>query len=588
MKSLIKVILPYKGRIFLALIYSVFAALFTAMAALVLQPIMDNLFSVAPASKAQGFQFGRFISKYVDLSAPYTIPLIVLFVFFGKALFTFLSNYTMRALSQRIIRDLRDKIFSRLIEAPLKFFDSLHSGKISSRFLYEMDILERSISDGVVQMIRESLTVLALIAVIITNNPRFTLISLLIIPLAVVPVVVFGRAIKRLTEKRQKSVGEISRQITEVLGGIRVVKAFSTEEVEKEKFSRVNRKNYLDNIKFVRMWTLSSPFLEFIGGVVAAVLIYISAKMIRQGAMTPGQFTTFIASIFYLYTPIRRLSSANNLLHQGGASVDSLNELLELESRYKEEGGDYRPEDIRGEIEFREVYFSYEPEKPVLRGISFKLNVGEKMAIVGSSGVGKTTIVNLILGFYTPDKGKVLIDGVEVKKYDLKWLRKRIGVVTQDVLLFNDTIARNISYGASNVSKENIVEAAKAAHIHSFISSLPDGYETNLSEKGLNLSLGQRQRISIARAIVKDPRILIFDEATSSLDSESEKRIQEALQEITRERTTIIIAHRLSTVKMADRIIVLEGGKIVEEGTHRELMNRNGRYAQFYRAQMEA
>ncbi|HHE04599.1 MAG TPA: ABC transporter ATP-binding protein [candidate division WOR-3 bacterium] len=587
MKSLVKLLKNYRGRIFIALIYSSLAALFTATAALVLQPIMDNLFSVAPTHKAQGFQFGEFLSKYIDLSSPYAIPLLVLFVFFGKAFFTFLSNYTTRALAQKVVRDLRERIFSILIEAPLKFFDSFHSGKIASRFLYEMDILERSISDGVVQMIRESLTVLALVVVIITNNPRFTLISIAIIPVAAVPVIIFGRIIKKLTEKRQKSIGEISRQISETLGGIRVVKAFSTEAVEREKFTIVNQKNYLDNIKFVKIWTLSSPFLEFIGGFVAAILIYISARMIRQGLMTPGQFTTFIASIFYLYTPIRRLSSANNILHQGGAAVDSLEELINQGEKYREKEGDYKPSDIKGEIEFRDVYFSYNKGKPVLRGISFKLNPGEKMAIVGSSGVGKTTIVNLILGFYTPDSGKVLIDGVDVGKYDLKWLRRRIGVVTQDVLLFNATIAENIKYGTENASFDQILKAAKAAHIHDYIDSLPEGYDTNLSERGFNLSLGQRQRISIARAIIKDPKILIFDEATSSLDSESEQKIQEALREITRDRTTIIIAHRLSTVKMADKIIVLENGKIVEQGAHEELMRKNGKYAHFYRVQME-
>ncbi len=587
MKSLIKILIPYKGRIALALLYSAFAAAFTAAAALILQPIMDNLFSVAPQTNAKGFQFGKFISKYLDLSSPIVIPLLVLVVFLSKAIFTFLSNYTTRALAQRIIKELRDRVFSKIVEAPLRFFDSFHSGKISSRFLYEMDILERAVSNGVVQMVRESLTVFALIVVIITNNPKFSLLALLMIPIATVPIIIFGKVIKFLTEKRQESIGEISRRISEVISGIRVVRAFSTEKYEKKRFSETNEKNYNVNMKFVKVWTLSSPFLEFIGGIIAAVLIYISAKMIRQGTMTPGQFTTFIASVFYLYTPIKRLSSANNLLHQGGASVESLNEFLQLGERYKKIGGNYRPSELKGEIEFREVEFSYNSGKSVLRGVNFSLKPGEKLAIVGESGAGKTTIVNLLLGFYRPLKGEVLIDGIKVEEYDLKWLRKRIGMVTQDVLLFNESVRKNIAYGMDSVKDEELEAVTKAAHIHDFISSLPSKYDTRLSEKGVNFSLGQRQRISIARAIIKNPRILIFDEATSSLDSESEKKIQEALEEITKGRTTVIIAHRLSTVKMANKIIVIEDGKIVEEGNHEELLKRKGKYSRLYKAQME-
>ncbi len=587
MKRLIGLLRPHKWTLALALLYSALAAGFTALAALILQPIMDNLFQAYNKSAA-GFKFGKFLNRFVDLSNPVVIPLLVLLVFLGKALFTFLSNYTMRALAQKIIRDLREKFFSVLLHSSLSFHDRLHSGSISSRFFYEVDVLERSLSDGVVRMIRETLTVFALVVVIIVNNPGFFLIALIILPLAGVPVVIFGKKVKMLGTRRQRSVGEISRRISEVLSNIRIVKTFAAEEYEKIKFREVNDKNYRDNVRFIKVWTLSSPFIEFVGGVVAAILIYISARLIRQGIMTPGQFTTFIASVFYMYTPIRRLSGANNLLQEGGAALGRIEDIMDEARKHIPKGGTYRTKRLRGEIEFRDVYFSYNGEKQVLSGISFKINPGETVALVGSSGVGKTTITQLILGLYLPQKGKVLIDGVEVDRYDLKWLRTQIGVVTQDILLFNETVAENIAYGSEGVPLEKILEAARAAHVHEFIRELPQGYSTVLNERGVNFSLGQRQRLSIARAIVKDPRILILDEATSSLDADSERKIQEALSRIVKGRTTIIIAHRLSTVKMAHRILVLHQGKIVEEGTHEELLKSGGIYSKLYRTQMEA
>ena len=587
MNKLFRLLKPHRWRLALALVYSALAAGFTALAALILQPIMDDLFQSYNKSAA-GFKFGKFLHKFLDLSNPVVIPLLVLVVFLGKALFTFLSNYSMRALAQRIIKELREEFFSLLLRSPLPFHDRMHSGSISSKFFYEVDVLERSLSDGVIRMIRESLTVFALMVVIIVNNPGFFLIALAILPLAAVPVVIFGKKVKTLGERRQRSVGEISRRITEVLSNIRIVKTFAAEDYEEEKFKQVNERNFRDNIKFVKVWTLSSPFIEFVGGFVAAVLIYISARLIRQGIMTPGQFTTFIASVFYMYTPIRRLSGANNLLQEGGAALERIEEIMKEARKYRTLGGTYRPEKLRGEIEFCDVHFSYDGKREVLRGVNFHISPGETVALVGSSGEGKTTITQLILGFYEPQKGKVLIDGVEVSRYDLKWLRTQIGVVTQDILLFNETVAENIAYGSGALPMEKILRAAEVAHVHEFISELPRGYHTVLDEKGFNFSLGQRQRLSIARAIVKDPRILILDEATSSLDADSERKIQEALSKIVKGRTTIIIAHRLSTVKMAHRILVLHRGKIVEEGTHEELLKLGGIYSRLYRTQMEA
>ncbi len=586
MKRVVELILPHRWRVALALLYSALAAGFTALAALILQPIMDDLFQTYNRSAA-GFKFGKFLHRFLDLSNPVVIPLLVFAVFFGKALFTFLSNYSMRALAQKVVRDLREEIFSLLLSSPVPFHDRVHSGRISSKFFYEVDVLERSISDGIIRLVRESLTVFSLGVVIIANNPGFFLIALLVVPLAAVPVAVFGKKVKALGTLRQRSVAEISRRVNEVLSNIRIVKTFAAEDYERERFRQVNQRNYRDNLKFVRVWTLSSPFIEFMGGLVAAVLIFISAKLIRNGTMTPGQFTTFIASVFYMYTPIRRLSGANNLLQEGGAALERIREIMEEAKKYQVASGTYRPRELRGEIEFKDVHFSYENGREVLRGVNFKIRPGETVALVGFSGVGKTTITQLILGFYFPTRGKVLIDGVEIQKYDLKWLRGRIGVVTQDILLFSESVADNIAYGGGEVPMERIERAARAAHIHDFISSLPRGYRTLLSEKGVNFSVGQRQRLSIARAIVKDPRILILDEATSSLDADSEKKIQQALQEIVRGRTTIIIAHRLSTVKMAHRILVLHEGRIVEEGSHGELMEKGGVYANLYRTQME-
>ncbi len=586
MRKFLKLLLPHRFRILMAVIYSSLAAFFTAATALLMQPLMDELFLQRSTTGAQGFKVSEILSRFVDLKNPIVIPLLVLGVFFGKSLFTFLSNYTMRSLAYRISSKLRERLFSSVIEAPMSFFSGVHTGQINSRFIYEMSFIERAVSEGIVQFVREGLTLISLVAVLFCNNFRLALLAFVVIPLAAIPVVIFGRLIKQLTAKTQLAMGRLLKSLQEALGGIKIVKAFSMERYEKEKFNRTNRVYLKEMLRFTRLTTFTSPFMEFLGGIAGAILIYMGAIMIKKGTMTPGQFTSFLAALFYIYTPIKRLSNANNQIQQGIAAVESIDRLLKVPSEFQTRKGRYRPERIRGEVEFRDVYFSYNGTDMILKGVSFKVEPGQIVALVGHSGAGKTTIVNLILGFYEPTRGQILIDGVDLREYDLQHLRRFIGIVTQDVFIFNDTIRNNIAYGMKDITDEDIRRAAQIAYIHDFIESLPEGYETMLGEKGENLSLGQRQRISIARAILKDPPILILDEATSSLDAESEYYVQKALSYLLRGRTTFVIAHRLSTVKMAHRILVIENGTVAEEGTHEELLKKGGLYSKLYRTQL--
>jgi len=380
-------------------------------------------------------------------------------------------------------------------------------------------------------------------------------------------------------------MAKIFNLLHETITGNKIVKAFTMEKFEIKKFIEATLSYFKTSLKLAWIGSVSSPFMEFMGGVLGAFILVVGTKRIAQGHISAGDFGSFLMAIFLMYNPIKRLSRANNRIQQGVACYERIQELMENEPQIKDHLESYPLPAIKGQVRFENVYFSYNESRPVLYDVNFEVKPGENVALVGLSGAGKTTIINLLSRFYDLTSGRILIDGIDIREVTLASLRSRIGLVTQDLILFNDSVRNNISYGHEDISLDEVIEAAKAAKAHDFITEFPQGYDTQIGERGKLLSGGQRQRLAIARAVLKDPPILILDEATSALDSESERLIQLALNHLMKDRTTFVIAHRLSTIMKADRILVIDKGRIVESGTHKELCRKDGIYKKLHELQ---
>jgi len=584
--QLLKLTLEEKKRLTLAFVFSMFAAFFTYLFVNLVQPIIDKMFlqETAQASAGKPGLIGVIFDKLRadEDQLMWLIPLILVIVIFGKGLFTFLSSFFIKSVGHKVVKKLRDDLFENIVYQSTDFFDYRATGELMSRLTNDVDKIQQAVSGSMGDFIREIFILIALLVYVFITDWQLAMISFVIAPTAVIPLILFSRQLKKRGMQGQVKIAQIYNILHEAITGNKIVKAFTMEKFELKKFARATKSYFKTSIKLAWIGSLSSPFMEFLGGVIGAVVLGIGTWRITQGYISPGDFCSFIVAIFYSYTPIKRLSKANNTIQLGLASYERIQEIFQAKPQVEEHPRAYPLPPVKGRVRFENVSFSYNEMMPVLHDVNFEVKPAETVALVGLSGAGKTTIINLLSRFYDPTSGKITIDGIDIHEISLSSLRSQIGLVTQDLILFNDTVRNNIAYGLEEISTDRIVEAAKAAKAHEFIKKLPKGYDADIGEKGTLLSSGQRQRLTIARTLLKDPPILVLDEATSALDSESERLIQIAMANVMKDRTTFVIAHRLSTVRGANRIFVVDKGKIAEIGTHEELCQQDGIYKKLY------
>jgi subfamily B ATP-binding cassette protein MsbA len=559
---------PHRGRLIAAMVAMVVYGAANAAVVWQLTPVVDYV-----------LKEGRGVGP--------TIAAILGF-YFLKGLAAYLSEYLMTGVGQRVVRDLRNQLYGHILGQSAAFFSTQAVGRLTSRITNDVGQVQRAVSDTLGDMTRESLALVGLTVLLFRKDPRLALVCFTAAPLVVYPLVTLGRRVRRTTHRSQEAVEQLSHTATEAFAGHRIVKAFGAEARELSKFERTSEHLFRTNMKVTSAVSVLPPLMEFIGGLAFAGALWYGSREISSGRMTTGQFMTFIGALFLMYAPAKKLSRVNADLQQAGAAAERIFSMLDTHSEVGE-----RPEaralpPLQRDIEFRDVQFGYEgAEGATLDGVSLRVGIGEMLAIVGRSGAGKTTLVNLIPRFYDVSGGAILIDGGDIRDVTLASLRAQVAIVTQETVLFDDSVAANIAYGRPAATRDEIQTAARAAHAHEFIEQLPDGYETLVGERGQRLSGGQRQRLAIARALLRDSPLLILDEATSSLDAEAESLVQEALANLMMNRTSFVIAHRLSTVRRADAIVVLEHGRIVERGRHDDLLARGGAYAKLYELQLQ-
>jgi subfamily B ATP-binding cassette protein MsbA len=492
----------------------------------------------------------------------------------------------MNYVGLRIVADIREKLYNHLQILSLSFFTKTPTGILISRITNDVNLIQGSVSNAITGLLKDVFTVLGLITVVFYRDWKLGIIALLIFPLSIIPIKEFGKRLRKFSRKSQQRMGSITTFLHETIAGNRIVKAFNMEEYEKRRFAEENNRFFKIVLKRVKIRAFSHPLMELLGGIAVAIIIWVGGYRVIRGELTPGAFFSFMTALLMLYAPIRDLNKVNLEVQEGLAAAIRVFELLDTAPEIEDEEGAIPLPPVSEVVKFQNVSFKYD-EEIVLKDIALYVKVGEVIALVGMSGAGKTSLVNLLPRFYDVNKGQILIDGHDIRKVTIKSLRDQMALVTQQTILFNDTARNNIAYGSLKCSDQEIIEAAKAANAHDFIQRLPQGYETIIGEQGVKLSGGERQRLSIARALLKNAPILILDEATSSLDSDSETEVQKALEELMRGRTVFVIAHRLSTIRNAHRIIVLSDGQIVEEGTHEELIALGGEYRRLYDLQFK-
>ncbi len=613
MKTYLRVlsyIKPFKKHLAASIVFTILYAILNGASVTLTIPLLDTLFGqgkntqteqVIPKTlkvpamgiidnleKTVTTTFKEIVFSGTQNQIILKICLLLFITFSLKNIFGYLQSYFLAFVEQGMIRDLRNEAYFHLHKLPMSYFKNEKTGNLISRVTNDVYAVQTSVSAVFLNMVREPFSILVFLLIALTISWRLTLFSFLVIPVSAGIIGWIGLKLRKQTSILQGKMSEITTTLHETITGVKIVKAFGMEDYENKKFSNQTFSFFKTILKINRIRNAAPHITEVLSVIVGCVMIYFGGQLVLvEKTLNASEFITFLLAIFQMMPPIKELSSVNNRIQESSAAAERVFEILDTEPRIKNIESPVIKNDFEEQIEFENVSFHYDDsDELILDSLNIKVAKGKVLAIVGSSGAGKTTMVDLIPRFYDPTSGRILLDGNDLKDVRIEDLRKLMGIVTQETILFNETVRSNISYGIEKCTDDKIIEAAKAANAHNFIQELPNGYDTIIGEKGTKLSGGQRQRLSIARALLKNPPIMILDEATSALDNESEVLVQEAIERLMAERTTFVIAHRLSTIRNADRIIVLDKGKIVQDGKHEELLtNEQGIYRKLYELQ---
>lgn len=588
LKRIFAYIKPYRANFALAVCTTITLAFLSPVRPILIQYILDKLvFSPKEPTLIQTFldqyiHFGS-VSKMEIL---FYMTMVLVSLLMLEAFMQFADSFLTNRLGQNIIKDLRTQLYKHIINLRLKYYDNTPIGVLVTRAVSDIEVIADIFSEGLIVIIGDLLKLAVILAVMLFVNYKLTLIILIPIPVLLFATYFFKRAVSASFQDVRTQVARLNTFVQEHITGMNIVQIFNREKAEMEKFDEINVKHRDANIRSIMAYSIFFPVVEILSSASLALLIWWGGRGILQGVTTIGQLMAFIMFLNMMFRPIRQLADRFNTLQMGMVSSERVFKVLDT-YEIIEDKGKLNANDLKGNVEFKEVWFAYNNEEWVLKNVSFSAKQGETIALVGATGAGKSSIINLLNRFYEYNKGQISIDDNDIRKYELTSLRKNIGVVLQDVFLFSDTLANNISLNNPEITREQIIEASKIVGAHDFISKLPNTYDYNAMERGAMLSVGQRQLIAFIRAYVYDPKILILDEATSSIDTESEKLIQHAIDVLTKNRTSIIIAHRLATIQKADRIIVMDKGEIIEMGDHQQLLRNNGQYKRLFELQFK-
>ncbi len=560
LQRVFEILKPFKVKLGIAIVAMIIVSAMTGVQAKLVKDLLDKIF----------LEKNDF---FLNL-----LPLIVILVFGLKSISYYTYSFFLEVVGQTVIRDLRIQLFKHIHAQPLSFFSSMPTGTLISRIISDITLMQQAVSNALVNIIRDFFQVIILLGYVFYTDWKMAMFTFIILPIAGYPIVKFGKLFRRYSTRSQEETAHVSNMLYETITGNRIIKAFCKEQYESSRFKNQIGKLFSVTIAEGKFRCIQHPIMEMIGGIAFAFILWYGGRQVIAGASTVGTFFSFLTALMLAYDPIKGISRINSTIQQGMAAANRVFTMLDIEPEITDAVDAIELPSFQNSIHFKNLSFSYRDEEKVLHDINLEVRAGEALAIVGPSGGGKTTLTNLIPRFLEVTEGEICIDKTNIKTCTLASLRSQIGMVTQQTILFNDTVKNNIAYGNLDASDEQIFNAAKAAHASSFIDGLPDGFDTIIGEGGSRLSGGERQRISIARAILKNAPILILDEATSALDTESEREVQKALENLMKNRTTLVIAHRLSTIKNAHRIIVIKDGRIVEEGTHDALLALHGEY----------
>lgn len=593
---------PYKGDLVMSFIYNVLGAIFGVFSFVMMKPILEILFDEAePINTMVPWEFSTSVlnhnfyyyttqmkNEYGADSALIFVGIVLVIAVLLKVGFTYFGSYHTVNIRNAVVRDLRVKIYDKILSLPIPFFTDEKKGDIIARSTGDVQEVENSIMNSLDMFIKNPIIIIVSLGVMIKMSPQLTLFVFILLPIAGTIIGRIGRTLKGRSRKGQNLMADLLSTIEETLSGLRIIKAFTAEKTVSKKFESENNDYRRTMNSLMRRRVLAHPVSEFLGTVVIVIVLWYGGKLIidGKGNMNGADFITYLVVFYSVINPAKAFSKAYYSIQKGLAAMDRIDQVLEAESSIVDKENAKPVPSFKQGIEYKNVTFSYNGEKKVLKNVQLEIPKGKTVALVGQSGSGKTTFVDLLPRFYDVNEGGILVDGVDVRDYKMKDLRNLMGNVNQESILFNDTIFNNIAFGVEDATMEDVIEAAKIANAHDFITATENGYDTNIGDRGSKLSGGQRQRLSIARAVLKNPPIMILDEATSALDTESERLVQDALDKLMQNRTSLVIAHRLSTVKNADLICVFNEGEIVERGTHEELITKNGTYKKLYDMQL--